>query len=162
MSALSDGQPTPEEYLAQLSIELPREHPTVANYVKVVAVGNLLFVAGHGAFAGGQPIHLGRVGADLSLQEGRDAAEAVMLNVLGSLKAELGELSRVRRFVKLLVFVNSTPDFSDQHLVADGATDLLFRLFRERGKTARSAVGVAALPLGFAVEIEAVVEVEDG
>lgn len=159
---MSDRQPTPEESLAQLSIELQHEHPTVANYVKVVAVGNLLFLSGHGAFVDGRPTHLGKLGADLSLEEGRAAAADVMLNLLGSLKTELGELTRIQRFVKLLVFVNSTPDFTDQHLVADGATDLLFRLFGERGQTARSAVGVASLPLGFAVEIEAVVLIEDG
>ena len=104
-------------------------------------------------------MHTGRLGEDLAVEDGRLAAQAVMLNLLATVRAELGSLSAVVRFLKVEVFVSSTPDFTAQHLVADGATDLLVRAFGDEvGRPARSAVGVAALPLGFAVEIEAVVE----
>jgi enamine deaminase RidA (YjgF/YER057c/UK114 family) len=149
---------SPEEALGGQGKTLPPPHPAVANYVMAVRTGSLLFVAGHGAFIDGQPACRGKLGADLSTDEGRSAAEAVMLNLLATVKAELGELSRVARVLKLVVFVNSTPDFTDQHLVADGATDLLVHAFGDVGRPARSAVGVAALPLNFAVEIEAIVQ----
>jgi enamine deaminase RidA (YjgF/YER057c/UK114 family) len=135
---------------------LPTRHPAVGTYVMAARTGSLLFVSGHGAFDGGRPIHTGRLGEQLSTADGTVAAEAVLATV----KAEVGDLSRVARFVKVVVFVNSAPNFVEQHLVANGATDLLVRAFGDRiGRPARSAVGVAALPLGFAVEIEAVVEV---
>jgi enamine deaminase RidA (YjgF/YER057c/UK114 family) len=121
--------------------------------------GSLLLVSGHGAFADGRPVHLGRLGEDLTTEQGRAAAEAVMLNLLATVDAELGGLDQVEQFLKLTVFVSSAPGFGEQHLVADGATDLLVRLYGDRGRPARSALGVAALPLGFAVEIEAIVSV---
>jgi enamine deaminase RidA (YjgF/YER057c/UK114 family) len=122
-----------------------------------VRSGALLFVSGHGAFVDGQPAHIGRLGADLDVDAGRRAAAAVTLNLLATLKAELGELSEISRFVKLLVFVNATPEFAEHHLVANGATDILVTAFGDRGRPARSAIGVSSLPFGFAVEIEAVV-----
>lgn len=138
---------------------LPAEHPVVANYAKTVRVGPLLFVAGHGPFVNGRPAHTGKLGAELGVSAGRKAAEVVMLNILGTLRSELGELSRVERFVKVVVFVNASADFTEHHLVADGATDLLVQVFGDRGRPARSAIGMASLPFNFAVEIEAVVEV---
>ena len=151
---------TPEATLEQDGVLLPPRHPAVGTYDMAVRTGSLLFVSGHGAFDCGRPIHTGRLGEQLSTAEGAAAAEAVMLNLLATVKAEVSDLSRVARFVKLVVFVNSTPHFEEQHIVANGATDLLVRTFGERiGRPARSAVGVSALPLGFAVEIEAVVEV---
>jgi enamine deaminase RidA (YjgF/YER057c/UK114 family) len=151
---------TPEEALERAGIALPEVNRPVANYRMVVRTGSVLFLSGHGAFVSGKPVHTGRLGEDLSTEDGRRAAEAVMLNLLATIRAELGSLSAVGQFVKVVVFVNSTPDFTGQHLIADGATDLLVRAFGEAGgRTARSAVGVTALPLGFAVEIEAVVEV---
>jgi enamine deaminase RidA (YjgF/YER057c/UK114 family) len=121
--------------------------------------GSLMFLSGHGAFEAGRPIHTGRLGEELSTADGVAAAESVMLNLLATVRAELGDLSRVARFVKLVVFVSSAPHYADQHIVADGATNLLVRAFGDRiGRPARSAVGVAGLPLGFAVEIEAVIE----
>jgi enamine deaminase RidA (YjgF/YER057c/UK114 family) len=149
----------PEEVLEREGLALPMAHPVVANYRKTVRVGSLLFVAGHGPFVDGRPAHTGKLGADLGMDAGRAAAETVMLNVLGTLRSELGELSRIERFVKLVVFVNATAEFTEHHLVADGATDLLVRLFGDRGRPARSAIGVTSLPYGFAVEVEAVVEV---
>jgi enamine deaminase RidA (YjgF/YER057c/UK114 family) len=99
--------------------------------------------------------------ADITVDRGREAAQVVMMNILGTLKAELGELSRIPRFVKLLVMVKATRDFGQHHLVADGATDVLVRGFGDIGRPARSAVGVASLPFDFSVEIEAVVEVTE-
>ena len=150
---------TPEERISAAGLRLSAAHPVVANYVKCVRVGSLLFVSGHGPFVDGQPAHTGKVGADLSLEQGQEAARAVTLNILGTLKAELGELSRVARFVKLLVMVNAVPEYDRHHLVADGATDLLVEVFGDLGRPARSALGVGSLPMNFAVEIEAVVEV---
>ena len=149
----------PEEALARAQLTLPGPHPAVANYVMAVRTGSLLFVSGHGSFVDGRPAHIGTLGSGLSVADGQQAARVATLNMLGTIKSELDELSRVRRFVKLLVMVNATPDFTDHHLVADGATDLLVRVFGELGRPARSAMGVASLPLGFAVEIEGVLEV---
>jgi enamine deaminase RidA (YjgF/YER057c/UK114 family) len=151
---------TPEATLERAGVLLPTRHPAVGTYDMAARTCSLLFVSGHGAFDGGRPIHTGRLGEQLSTADGTVAAEAVMLNLLATVKAEVGDLSRVARFVKVVVFVNSAPNFVEQHIVANGATDLLVRAFGDRiGRPARSAVGVAALPLGFAVEIEAVVEV---
>ena len=143
-------------------LELPEANTPVGGYVMAVRRGNLMFVSGHGPFEDGEPRHLGRLGETLTTEEGAQAAAVVALNLLATLKEELGDLERVSRFLKLVVFVSSTPEYAEQHLVADGATDVLTRLFGEEvGRPARSAIGVAALPLGFSVEIEAVVEVRD-
>jgi enamine deaminase RidA (YjgF/YER057c/UK114 family) len=138
---------------------LPAPNVPVGSYVMAIRTGNLLFLSGHGAFEDGRPVHTGRLGETMTTEQGARAAEAVMLNLLATVRAELGDLSRVARVVKVVVFVNSTPDFTEQHLVANGAIDLLARVFGPAGRPARSAVGVACLPLGFAVEIEAVVEI---
>ena len=153
---------TPEATLERAGVLLPMRHPAVGTYVMAARSGSLLFVSGHGAFDGGRPIHTGRLGEELSTAEGTAAAEAVMMNLLATVKAEVGDLSRVARFVKVVVFVNSAPHYTEQHVVADGATDLLVRTFGDRiGRPARSAVGMAGLPLGLAVEIEAIVEAAD-
>lgn len=150
---------TPEELLEREGLTIPAAHPAVANYVPAVRTGRLVFLSGHGPFVEGRLAHTGKLGAELSVEEGRRAAEAVALNMLGTLKSELGELSRVSRFVKLLVLVNAVPEFTEHHLVANGATDLLVKVFGDPGRPARSAAGMSSLPLDFAVEIEAVVEV---
>jgi enamine deaminase RidA (YjgF/YER057c/UK114 family) len=142
-----------------LDLTLPAANVPVGSYVMAIRTGNLLFLSGHGAFEDGRPVHTGRLGETMTTEHGARAAEAVMLNLLATIRAELGDLSRVARVVKLVVFVNSTPDFTEQHLVANGATDLLVRVFGPAGRPARSAIGIASLPLGFAVEIEAVVEI---
>lgn len=149
----------PEDVLEREGIALPETHPVVGNYVLCVRSGSLVFVSGHGPFVHGKPGFVGKVGTDLSIEEGKRAAEIVMLNILTSLKGELGELARISRFVKLLVLVNSGPDFTQHPAVANGATDLLVKVFGDRGRPARSAVGAPSLPLNIAVEIEAVVEV---
>ena len=139
---------------------LPAPNAPVGTYVMAVRTGDLLFVSGHGAFEDGHPVYTGRLGTTMTTEQGARAAEAVMLNLLATVRAELGDLSRVAKVVKVVVFVNSEPDFTEQHLVANGATDLLARAFGAAGRCARSAVGVASLPLGFAVEIEAVVKID--
>ena len=141
---------------------LPKVNSPVGGYVMAVRSGDLLFVSGHGPFEDGETRHLGRLGDSMTTEEGARAAEVVILNLLATLDQELGDLERIIRFVKLVVFVSSTPEYAEQHLVANGATDLLARVFGDSiGKPARSAVGVASLPLGFSVEIEAVVEIRD-
>ena len=156
-----DPSSTPEDRLAQLGHELPPVSPAVGNYVGAVQVGEILFVSGHGPVRDGEYIFRGKLGADMDVAEGRRAAELVMLNMLASVKAHLGELDRVKRVVKLLCLVNSAPDFGEQPAVADGASDLLVDVFgADRGSHGRSAVGMAALPFGIAVEIEGIFHIE--
>jgi enamine deaminase RidA (YjgF/YER057c/UK114 family) len=151
---------SPEARLLELGIEIPEPAPPVANYVGAARVGELLFVSGHGPYQNGEYVYLGKLGRDLDVAAGQAAARVVMLNFLASVRAELGSLDRVERVAKLLVMVNSAPDFSDQPLVANGASDLLVDIFgEERGKHARSAVGMGALPMQISVEIEGVLQV---
>lgn len=152
-----------EQKLEALGLSLPPIPQPLANYVPLVRTGNLLFVSGHGPGVvedGKLSFIQGKLGKDLDVEQGYDAARQVMLNILQSLKQELGDLDKVQRVVKLLGFVNCTPDFPDQPKVINGASDLLVELFGERGRHARSAVGMQQLPFGIAVEIEMVVEVE--
>jgi enamine deaminase RidA (YjgF/YER057c/UK114 family) len=152
---------TPEARLAELGLELPAPNPAVGNYVGAVRVGELVFVSGHGPYRDGEFAYLGKLGRELEVASGQASARLVMLNLLASLKAEIGELDRVRHVVKLLVLVNSDPEFGEQPAVANGASDLLVEIFgAERGRHARSAVGMGALPFGISVEIEAIFEVE--
>jgi len=148
-----------ESKLAEMGLELPAPPAPVANYVRAVRTGNLVFVSGHGPSRDGELVYRGKLGADVDVATGYKAAQLVMLNCLTSLKEEIGELDRVTRIVKLLGMVNCAPDFGEQPEVINGASDLLTELFGERGRHARSAVGMAALPRGIAVEIEMVVEV---
>ena len=152
-----------EQKLEALGLSLPPIPQPLANYVPLVRTGNLLFVSGHGPGVvedGKLSFIQGKLGKDLNVEQGYDAARQVMLNILQSLKQELGDLDKVQHVVKLLGFVNCTPDFPDQPKVINGASDLLVELFGERGRHARSAVGMQQLPFGIAVEIEMVVEVE--
>src|SRR5512133_1772072 len=151
---------TPEERLKERGLELPSPRKPIANYVGCVRTGNLVFVSGHGPDAPGLKRWTGKLGRDLTVEEGYAAAQQVALSLLATLKAEIGELSRVTRIVKLLGMVNSDPDFGDQPKVINGCSDLLSDLFGELGRHARSAVGMAALPGGIPVEIEMIVEVE--
>jgi enamine deaminase RidA (YjgF/YER057c/UK114 family) len=147
---------TPEERLKELGLTLPAPRPAAGNYVSCVRTGNLIFTSGQGTNE-----YRGRLGDDIPIEVGYEAARQCMLNLLTVLKQELGELSKVKRVVKVLGFVNSTPDFTEQPKVMNGASDLLVQVFGERGKHGRSAVGMAQLPLNNAVEVEMVVEVED-
>ena len=151
---------SPEARLRELGIEIPEPAPPVANYIGAVRVGELLFVSGHGPYQNGEYVYLGKLGRDLDVAAGQASARIVMLNFLASVRAALGTLDRVERIVKLLVMVNSDPDFGDQPLVANGASDLLVEIFgEERGRHARSAVGMGALPMGISVEIEGILQV---
>ena len=144
--------------LAELGITLPQAAAPVAAYVPVVEVGGLAFVSGQVSFVDGQLLK-GQLGEDVSLKAGIEAAQGCGLMILAQLKAALGSLDRVERVVKLGVFINSSADFTDQPKVANGASELMVAVFGEAGKHARSAVGVPSLPLGVAVEIDAIVAV---
>ena len=145
--------------LADLGLELPKAAAPVASYTPIVEAGGLLHISGQLPFKDGQ-IVTGRLGDDVSLEAGQDAAQRCGLMLVAQIKQHLGNLQHVKRIVKLGVFVNSTPDFTDQPKVANGASDLMTALFGDAGKHARSAVGVAVLPLGAAVEVDAIVEIE--
>jgi len=144
--------------LAELGIELPQPAAPVASYVPVVIVGGFAHVSGQLPFIGGQLV-TGRLGDDVGLDRGAQGARACGLMILAQLNAALGSLERVERVVKLGAFVNSTADFTDQPKVANGASDLMVEVFGDRGRHARSAVGVPVLPLGAAVEVDAIVAV---
>jgi enamine deaminase RidA (YjgF/YER057c/UK114 family) len=152
--------PTPEERLQQLGVTLPVPAAPVAAYVPCVRTGNLVYVSGQVPLVDGKPSHPGRLGGEVGLEEGVSDARHCAVNVLAALKAELGELARVRRVVKLTVFVASEPGFTDQPKVANGASELFGEAFGEAGRHARAAVGVAALPLGVPVEVDAIVETD--
>lgn len=151
---------TPEQKLAALGIALPAVDAPIANYVKAVRSGSLLFTAGHGPCGTLTKDQIGKVGGTLSVDQGAAAARATGVCLLATLRAELGSLSRVRRIVKVLGMVNSAPDFPDHPKVMNGFSDLMVAVFGERGRHARSSVGVAALPGDMAVEIEMIVEVD--
>ena len=147
-----------ESRLAELGIVLPEPVAPVAAYVPVVIAGGLAFVSGQVSIVNGQRLN-GRLGEDLSLEQGIEGARACGLMILAQLKAALGSLDRVEQVVKLGAFVSSTPEFTDQPKVANGASELMMAVFGEAGKHARSAVGVPSLPLGVAVEVDAIVAV---
>lgn len=149
-----------EEAIKKKGLELPDPPKPVANYVTAVRSGNLVFLSGHGPFKEDGTLIRGKVGADLTLEQGYEAAQRTMLMLLATLKAEVGDLDKVRRVVKILGLVNCGSDFPDQPKVINGASDLLVDVFGGRGKHARSAVGVNALPFNTPVEIEMIVEVE--
>jgi len=151
-----------ESKLEALGLTLPTPPPPVANYVRCVTVGNLVYVSGHGPTRDGEYLFQGKVGVERTIEEGYQAAQLTMLNCLSSLKQEIGDLDRVSRIVKLLGMVNCTEDFGHQPEVINGGSDLLVQLYGERGKHARSAVGMQSLPRGMTVEIEMIVELEEG
>lgn len=152
---MNDTQ-TPELQLERLGIVLGSPRAAVGNYVGCVRTGNLIFTSGQGV----DQFH-GKLGENLSVEEGYAASRQSMINLLTVLKHELGNLSKVKRVVKILGMVNSAPDFTQQPKVIDGASDLLVEVFGERGKHARSAVGMAQLPNNTAIEVEMIVEVEE-
>ena len=150
---------TPEERLQELGVSLPAPAVPVAAYVPCVRTGSLVYVSGQVPVLDGKPSHLGHLGDNVDLEDGRAAARTCAVNVLAALKAELGELSRVRRVVKVTGFVASTPAFTDHPKVINAASGLFGDAFGDAGRHARAAIGVAALPLGVPVEVEAIVEV---
>jgi enamine deaminase RidA (YjgF/YER057c/UK114 family) len=150
-----------DQRLAELGITLPQPAAPVASYVPAVLTGNLLHISGQVSFAEDGSRITGRLGEDMDLEGGQEAARRCGLMLLAQMKQALGSLDRVSRIVKLGVFVNSAGDFTDQPKVANGASDLMQEVFGEAGRHARAAVGVPALPLGVAVEVDAIVEVRD-
>jgi len=149
---------TAEQKLAEMGIVLPEAAAPAASYLSFQRSGNFLFTAGQLPLEGGKLISTGLVGQDLDVAAGQQAARQCAINILAQVKAATGDLERIARVVKLTAFVASAPGFTDQHLVANGASDLLAAALGERGRHARSAVGVASLPLDAPVEIEAIVE----
>jgi enamine deaminase RidA (YjgF/YER057c/UK114 family) len=149
----------PYEELERLGIVLPPINTPAAAFVMAAQTGNVIFVSGHIARRDGKPL-AGQLGREFSTQDGQAAARSVAIDLLSTLDAHLGDLNRVKRIVKVMCLVNSSPTFTEQHLVANGCSELLTAVFGERGRHARSAFGVAQIPLGACVEIEMVVEAD--
>jgi enamine deaminase RidA (YjgF/YER057c/UK114 family) len=152
---------TPEQNLKDLGIELPDIAPPVANYVNVVRTGNLLFLAGKGSQNSDGSRITGKVGSDLTIEEGYEAAKSIAIQHLAVIKKEIGDLNKVVRIVKVLGMVNTTADFTAHSQVINGYSDFMVQIFGEKGKHARSAVGMNSLPVNLAVEIEVIVEIRD-
>jgi enamine deaminase RidA (YjgF/YER057c/UK114 family) len=152
-----ESQMSVYDKLKTLNIALPKLDPPVAAFVPFVRAGNLVFISGHIAKKDGKP-WTGKLGAELTTAEGKQAAQAIAVDLLATLQGAVGDLNKIRRIVKLLVLVNSAPTFTEQHLVANGASELFLDVFGERGGHARSAFGVAQIPLGSCVEIELIAE----
>ena len=149
---------TIDDKLKQLGITLPPVATPAAAYVPFVQTGNLVFLSGHIAKRDGKP-WVGQLGKTMQTEEGKAAARAIAIDLMGTLKAAVGDLGRVKRIVKLMSLVNSTPDFTEQHLVTNGASELFGEVFGDKGAHARSAFGVAQIPMGACVEIELIAEV---
>lgn len=143
--------------LAELHITLPPVAIPAAAYVPFVQTGNLVFLSGHIAKKDGKP-WVGQLGKNMSTEEGKAAARAIAIDLMGTLQAALGDLNRVKRIVKLMSLVNSTADFTEQHLVTNGASELFGQVFGAEGAHARSAFGVAQIPMGACIEIELIAE----
>lgn len=157
----TQAQTTPENNLKTLGLQLPPATKPIANYVKFVKTGNLIFLSGHGPTNADGTNITGKVGKDLTLEQGYEAAKITGLSLIATLKDALGgDLSKVKRIVKVNGYVNCMPDFTEQPKVINGCSDLLVAVFGEKGKHARAAMGMVALPSNIAVEIELVVEVE--
>ncbi|HEV8641698.1 MAG TPA: RidA family protein [Methylomirabilota bacterium] len=149
-----------EARLKEKNITLPTPPTPLANYVGAVRVGNLLFLSGHGPLRDGKATARGKLGKDLSVEQGYQVARQVGLNLLATTRATLGSLDKVKRVVKVLGMVNSAEGFGDQPKVINGFSDLMVEVFGDIGRHARSAVGMAELPMGIPVEIEMILEVE--
>jgi enamine deaminase RidA (YjgF/YER057c/UK114 family) len=150
-----------DQKLKALDIQLIAPTKPSASYVKAVRTGNLLFLSGHGPNKADGTSITGKVGKDLSVEEGNAAARQAGISILSTIKNEIGDLNKVKRIVKVLGMVNCTSDFTDQPKVMNGFSDLMVEVFGDKGKHARSAVGMNALPSNIAVEIEIVIELED-
>jgi enamine deaminase RidA (YjgF/YER057c/UK114 family) len=149
------------EKLRALSISLPQVTPPAAAYVPFVRSGNQLFLSGHIAKKDGQPWR-GQLGTNVTTEQGKAAARGIAVDLLGTLHAAVGDLDKITRIVKLLVLVNSSSTYTEQHIVANGASELFKEVFGERGAHARSAFGVAQIPFGSCIEIELLAELADG
>ena len=150
-----------ENRLEEIGIELPPPVKPVANYVTTVQTGNLVFTSGHGPVSMSGELEKGQLGTDMTIEEGYQSARLVGLGLISTLKDTLGDLDRIKRVIKVVGFVNSTPDFLDHPKVVNGVSDLFVEVFGDKGKHARSAVGMVQLPGGIPVEVEVIVEIED-
>lgn len=160
ISLATFGQKTDfDKKLKELGIELIQPTKPIANYVKAVRVGNLIFLSGHGPTKADGTNITGKVGQDLTIEQGYEAAKVTAIGLISTLKAELGDLNKVKRVVKVNGWVNCPPDFGDQPKVINGCSDLMVALFGDNGRHARAAMGAGSLPSNIAVEIEMVVEV---
>lgn len=148
-----------EEKLNELGYEIPEAPKPLASYIPVTKVGNLVFTAGQIPMKSGELVYKGKIGKEISLENGIKAAEICTINCLSVIKSQIDNLDNIKKIVKVTVFVNSADGFTDQPKVANGASDLLVRVFGEKGKHVRSAVGVNELPIDSAVEVEMIVEV---
>jgi enamine deaminase RidA (YjgF/YER057c/UK114 family) len=160
LTMYSEAQ-SPEQNLKALGITLPKLTAPIANYVNYVRTGNLIYFSGTGPSVEGQGYIKGKLGKDLTIDQGKEAARITGINMIANLKNAIGDLNKVKRIVKVLGMVNSTEDFTDQPKVINGFSDLMVAVFGEKGKHARSAIGMATLPMNMAVEIEMIVEVEE-
>ncbi len=152
--------PIPETRLLELGLSLPKAAPPAASYVPYVISGNQVFIAGQIPFLNGEKMHQGKLGDTFSVEQGQEAAKACALNILAQIHAAVGgDWSRIKRCVRLGGFVNSTPDFDQHPAVINGASELIVAVLGDSGKHARAAVGVASLPFGVAVEIDALFEI---
>ena len=151
---------TPESRLQELNITLVQSNAPVANYVSAVRSGNMIYLAGHLPKREDGSVVIGKLGKNLKTEEGYEAARLTAIALISTLKSELGELERVKRIVKVSGMVNATPDYTDHSKVINGCSDLLVDVFGEKGRHARVACGYSSLPLGAAVEIDLIIEVE--
>ena len=148
-----------EARLKSLGIELPKSPSPLANYVPFVITGNLLYLSGQGPREADGPFHTGKVGQEVTIEQAYQDARLTGLNLLAVMQGALGELDRIERVVKLLGMVNGTPDFLEHPQVINGCSDLMVEVFEEKGRHARSAVGMGSLPNNITVEVEAIVEI---
>ena len=148
------------EKLESLNITLPEVTPPAGAFLPFLRTGNFVFLSGHIAKTDGKP-WVGRLGHDLTTEQGKQAARSVAIDLLGTLHAAVGDLNRISRITKLMVLVNSTPEFTEQHLVANGASELIYEILGERGTHVRAAFGAAQIPFGSCVEIDMIAEVAD-
>ena len=149
-----------EKKLQELNIKLPGEPKAMGTYRPARWSENTIYISGNGPMQDGKPIYTGKLGKDLTIEEGYDAARLSIINIMGVLKYELGNLDRIEKFVKILGFVASADDFYEQPSVINGASDLLVKVFGQKGMHSRSAIGTSVLPFNLPVEIEAIVEIK--
>ena len=161
LTGIAQNNTDPEARLKALGIQLITPSAPIANYVKAVRVGNIVYLSGHGPDRPDGSLVTGKVGSDLTLEQAKDAARLTAISLLSTLKAEIGSLDKVKRIVKVLGMVNAVPAFEQHPQVINGCSDLMVEVFGVNGKHARSAVGMGSLPKNIAVEIEMIVELKD-
>jgi len=160
ITATSQTKIDPEKKLKEMGITLKKPPTPIANYIPAVRVGKLVFLSGQGPIKDDGELIKGKVGAEISLEQAQEAAKLTGIRLLEALKGQIGDLNKVKRIVKVLGMVNCSEDFKDQPKVINGYSDLMVEIFGDKGKHARSAVGMSSLPFGMAVEVEVIIEIE--